>query len=213
MFTGLVEAIGRVSNVIEHAGGRSLAVETALAPELAHGDSIAMNGVCLTVVSKTPSTVSVDVSPETLRVTTLGEWTAGRRVNLERPLCANQRLGGHFVLGHVDAVTEVTEIRGEGDAYWMEFLLPASLRAYVIPKGSVSLDGISLTLASLGDRDFGVQVIPHTWTHTALSDLIPGAMVNIETDVLGKYVARIMSLNLPELVPAGAARDQLRRIE
>ena len=203
MFTGLVEAVGRVASVDEHAGGRRLLVETPLSAELAQGDSIAVNGVCLTVVGRTPSAFSVDVSPETLRVTTLGEWQAGRRINLERPVRADQRLGGHFVLGHVDAVTEVTAIRPEGDSYWMEFTLPFALKPYFIPKGSVTLDGISLTVASLGERDFGVQIIPHTWSHTTLSDLIPGALVNIEADVLGKYVARMMSLqSLPEPVPA-----------
>jgi riboflavin synthase len=202
MFTGLIEAVGRVASVDDHAGGRRLLVDSLLAAELAQGDSIAVNGVCLTVVGRTPAAFSVDVSPETLRVTTLGEWTAGRRVNLERPIRADQRLGGHFVLGHVDAVTELSVIRAEGDSYWMEFTLPFALRAYVIPKGSVTLDGISLTLASLTDRDFGVQIIPHTWTHTTLSDLIPGATVNIEADVLGKYVSRMMSLqDLPEPIP------------
>ena len=214
MFTGLIEAVGRIASVTDHAGGRRLSVDTLLAPDLSQGDSIAVNGVCLTVVSKRPSDFSVDVSPETLRVTTIGEWTLGRRVNLERPLRADQRLGGHFVLGHVDAVTEVSAIRPDGDSYWMEFVLPFALRGYFIPKGSVTLDGISLTLASLGDRDFGVQIIPHTWSHTTLSDLVPGAVVNIEADVLGKYVARMMSLEGPaESVPAGVARHQLRRIE
>lgn len=209
MFTGLIEAVGRVASVDEREGGRHLVVETLLASDLTLGDSIAVNGTCLTVVSQNGSGFSADVSPETLRVTTLGEWKKGRRVNLERPLRADQRLGGHFVLGHVDAVTEVSSIRAEGDSYWMEFTLPFALRAYVIPKGSVTIDGISLTLASLSERDFGVQIVPHTWTHTALSDLTPGAAVNIEADVLGKYVARRMSLqNLPEPVPAGVAREQ-----
>jgi riboflavin synthase len=202
MFTGLIEAVGRVASVDDHAGGRRLLVDSLLAAELAQGDSIAVNGVCLTVVGRTPAAFSVVVSPETLRVSSLVEWTPGRRVYLARPILADQRLGGLFVLGHVDAVTELSVIRAEGDSYWMEFMLPFALRAYVIPKGSVTLDGISLTLASLTDRDFGVQIIPHTWTHTTLSDLIPGATVNIEADVLGKYVSRMMSLqDLPEPIP------------
>jgi riboflavin synthase len=198
MFTGLIEAVGQVAGVDEQAGGRRLTVETQLGAELTLGESIAVNGACLTVVSQTGSSFSVDVSPETLRVTTIGDWITGRRVNLERAIRADQRLGGHFVLGHVDAVTTVSSVRADGDSYWMEFTLPFALRALVIPKGSVTLDGISLTLASLGDRDFGVQIVPHTWAHTTLSDLGPGAAVNIEADVLGKYVARM---------------DQLRRIE
>jgi riboflavin synthase len=203
MFTGLVEAVGRVANVDEHAGGRRLLVETPVGAELALGDSIAVNGTCLTVVDQSSTGFSADVSPETLRVTTLGEWKTGRRVNLERPLRADQRLGGHFVLGHVDAVTELSAVRDDGGSYWMEFMLPFALQAYVIPKGSVTIDGISLTLAALSARDFAVQIVPHTWAHTALADLKAGDMVNIEGDVLGKYVARMMSLqNLPEPVPA-----------
>lgn len=198
MFTGLIEAVGQVASLDEHAGGRRLVVDTLLAPELTPGESIAVNGACLTVVSQNGSGFSVDVSPETLRVTSVGDWITGRRVNLERAIRADQRLGGHFVLGHVDAVTEVLSVRADGDSYWMEFKLPFALRALVIPKGSVTLDGISLTVASLSDRGFGVQIVPHTWAHTALSDLGPGAAVNIEADVLGKYVARM---------------DQLRRIE
>lgn len=214
MFTGLIEAVGRVGRVDEKAGGRRLLVETPLGQELALGDSIGVNGVCLTVVERSPSAFSADVSPETLRVTSLGEWKPGRRVNLERPLRADQRFGGHFVLGHVDAVTALASVRQDGDSYWLEFVLPRALQSLVIPKGSVTLDGISLTIASLSDQDFGVQIVPHTWTHTALSDLAPGAAVNIEADVLGKYVARMMALQeFPEPVPAGGTRDQLRRIE
>ncbi|MEO6223481.1 MAG: riboflavin synthase [Vicinamibacterales bacterium] len=203
MFTGLIEAVGRVASVRAHPDGHRLSIETLLSADLTKGDSIAVNGACLTVVDQTGAGFSADVSPETLRVTTLGEWVVGRRVNLERPLRAEQRLGGHFVLGHVDAVTDVTGIRADGTSYWMEFGLPFALRSCVIPKGSVTLDGISLTIASLGDRDFAVQIVPHTWTHTALSDLTSGASVNIEADVLGKYVARMLSLqNLPEPGPA-----------
>lgn len=203
MFTGLVESVGRVASVEAHPAGRRLVVETALAAELGLGDSIAVNGCCLTVVERNHASFSVDVSPETLRVTTLGEWKTGRRVNLERPLRADQRLGGHFVLGHVDAVAEVLSIQQQGDSYWMEFALPFALQPCMILKGSVTLDGISLTVASLGKNDFGVQVIPHTWTHTALADLNVGAAVNLEADVLGKYVVRMMSLeHSPELMPA-----------
>jgi riboflavin synthase len=115
-------------------------------------------------------------------------------VNLERPLRADARLGGHFVLGHVDAVATVRSMREDGDCYWIECDLPGALQPLLILKGSVSVDGISLTVASLGARAFGVQIIPHTWSHTALADVRPGADVNIEADVLGKYVARLLSL-------------------
>lgn len=202
MFTGLIEAVGQVSRVAEHSGGRRLDIETPLGAGLAVGDSIAVNGVCLTAVTCSASGFGADVSPETLRVTTLGAWTAGRRVNLERPLRADQRLGGHFVLGHVDAVTELSSVRQDGESFWLEFALPSALRACVIPKGSVTIDGISLTLAALGDRDFAVQIVPHTWRHTTLSAVAPGSAVNVEGDVLGKYVARLMELQSPDHRPA-----------
>ncbi len=197
MFTGLIEAVGRVATIDGVDDGHRIAIDTPLAAELALGDSIAVNGVCLTVVARSASSFATDVSPATLRVTTLGAWVPGRRVNLERPLRADDRLGGHFVLGHVDAVTEVTALRSDAGSYWVEFRLPDELQAWVIPRGSISVDGISLTVAALEARMFAVQIIPHTWAHTALSDGAPGMSVNVETDVLGKYVARIMSLQQP----------------
>lgn len=204
MFTGLIEAVGQVVGVDEVAGGHRLRIETPLGAELATGDSIAVNGVCLTAVAPSATTFAADVSPETRRVTTLERWTPGRRVNLERPLRADARLGGHFVLGHVDAVTSLISVRADADCYWLEFALPDAMQALLISKGSVSVDGISLTVASLGPRSFGVQIVPHTWTHTALSDLTPGAGVNLEADVLGKYVARLMSLQAgPDVATPG----------
>lgn len=194
MFTGLIEAVGHVADIEETAGGCRLRIATPLAAELAPGDSIAVNGVCLTVVSPSATMFAAGVSPETRRVTTLGQWAAGRRVNLERPLRADARLGGHFVLGHVDAVTSLISARADADCYWLEFALPELMRSLLISKGSVSLDGISLTVASLWPRTFGVQIVPHTWTHTALSDLTPGAGVNLEADVLGKHIARLIAL-------------------
>ena len=194
MFTGLIEAVGRVSVVDELPGARRIVIDTPLAAELGLGDSIAVNGVCLTVVRQSANGFAADVSPETLRVTTLGEWRVGRRVNLERPMRADDRLGGHFVLGHVDAVTELIAVRADGDCYWLEFRVPHAIEACLIPKGSISVDGISLTIAALTPASFAVQIVPHTWAQTALSDVTPGASVNVEGDVLGKYVARMMSL-------------------
>lgn len=198
MFTGLIEAVGRVSTVDELPGARRLAIDTPLAAELSLGDSISVNGVCLTVVSRSEAAFAADVSPETLRVTTLGEWQVGRRVNLERPMRAGDRLGGHFVLGHVDAVTELTAVRAEGDCYWLEFRVPHAIEACLIPKGSISVDGISLTIAALTERMFAVQIVPHTWAETSLPDVTVGSSVNVEGDVLGKYVARMMSLQFVE---------------
>ncbi len=194
MFTGLIEAIGRVSAVDEQLGACRIAIDTPLAAELGLGDSISVNGVCLTVVTQSEAGFAADVSPETLRVTTLGEWRVGRRVNLERPMRADDRLGGHFVLGHVDAVAELTTVRAEGDCYWLEFRVPHPIEACLILKGSISIDGISLTIAALTEKLCAVQIVPHTWAQTALPDLATGASVNVEGDVLGKYVARMMSL-------------------
>ncbi len=194
MFTGLIESVGRVSAVDELPGARRIAIDAPLAAELTLGDSISVNGVCLTVVRLSEAGFAADVSPETLRVTTLGEWRVGRRVNLERPMRADDRLGGHFVLGHVDAVTELTTVRAEGDCYWLEFRVPHAIEACLIPKGSISIDGISLTIAALTESVFAVQIVPHTWAQTALPDVAAGASVNVEGDVLGKYVGRMMSL-------------------
>lgn len=192
MFTGLIEAVGRVTQMDGAHGSRRLRVESGLAAGLRAGDSIATNGVCLTVTTADGLGFSADLSPETLRVTSLGALTVGRTVNLERPLRADGRLGGHFVLGHVDAVGRVVSIRQDHDAHWLEIDFPEALAPLLISKGSVAVDGISLTIASLASRRFGVQIVPFTWQHTALPQLRPGDEVNLEADVLGKYVVRLL---------------------
>ena len=190
MFTGLVEAVGEVADVAPNASGSRLRLSTALAPELANGDSLAVNGVCLTVVAAERDSVHMDVGPETARITTLGAVRQGTLVNLERPLRADSRLGGHFVQGHVDAVGTIEELRQEGDCYWLGVVFPQPLAPYIVRKGSIAVNGISLTVAELGDRRFDVQVIPYTWTHTTLRVMKAGDPVNLECDILGKYVAR-----------------------
>ncbi len=192
MFTGLIEATGTIDAVRPSGAVRVLSVATPLGRELGAGDSIAVNGVCLTVTSRHDQGFEVEVSPETLRVTTLGQFATGRTVNLERPLRADARLGGHFVLGHVDGVGRITAFTGDGDCYWLEVDAPPELARYLISKGSVAIDGISLTIARLQGASMGVQIIPFTWAHTALSQARPGDEVNLEADVLGKYVARLM---------------------
>jgi len=192
MFTGLIESTGTIESAQPSDSGRVLAIATPMAAELAPGDSVSVNGVCLTVTSNGSLGFKVDVSPETLRVTTLGTASVGRIVNLERPLRVDARLGGHFVLGHVDGVGRVRSFKSQGDAYWLEIDTPPELGRYFIPKGSVAVDGISLTIAALDASGIGIQIIPFTWKHTALSLARPGDEVNLEADMLGKYVVRLM---------------------
>ncbi len=194
MFTGLIESTGRLTTGVAGPDGGRIEIQTDLGAELAIGDSIAVNGVCLTAVEVTASGFAADVSPQTIRVTTAGDWHTGARVNLERPLRADARLGGHFVLGHVDGVARLLESRPDGESYWLECSLPASLAKYVIPKGSIAVDGISLTVAELRPDRFAVQIVPHTWAETTLSDRVVGDAVNLEADVLGKHVARLVEL-------------------
>jgi riboflavin synthase len=192
MFTGLIEAVGRVASVEAVKGGGRLRVDTPLGADLRPGDSIAVNGVCLTATTVDASGFSADVSPETARVTSMAKARPGDLVNLERPLRADARLGGHFVLGHVDAMGRVVSIQPQGDSWWLEVEFSPALAPLLIPKGSIAVDGISLTIASLAGTRFGVQVVPFTWQHTALPQRAAGDEVNLEADVLGKYVVRLL---------------------
>ena len=191
MFTGLIEATGRVRHAPIDSDGR-LGIETPLGADLAAGDSIAVNGVCLTVSFRDTSGFEVDVSPETKRVTTLGALVPGAPVNLERPLKVDARLGGHFVLGHVDGVGRIRSLEADGDCYWLAVDVPEPLAPYLIPKGSIAIDGISLTIASLDESRVRVQIVPYTWAHTSLSVARAQDPVNVEADVIGKYVARLL---------------------
>ena len=194
MFTGLIEAIGEVEEVKPTAAGFRLRVTTAMAPELVAGDSVAVNGVCLTAVSCDAAGIHADISPETLRVSALGLLRRGTFVNLERPLRADARLGGHFVQGHVDATGTIDDIRSDGDSYWLTIRFPALLAPYIVRKGSITVNGISLTVAGVDDRHFDVQIVPYTWEHTNLHLAKPGDLVNLESDILGKYVVRAAEL-------------------
>jgi riboflavin synthase alpha subunit len=191
MFTGIVEALGRVGAVeTGAAGGRRLriAVPDEVGWRLALGESVAVSGVCLTVVDTSPGRLAFDLAEETLRVTTLGGHAAGDAVNLERPLRLDARLGGHLVLGHVDGVGRVTAVKPEGDGARLEVEAPAGLRPLLIPKGSVTVDGVSLTVAAIEHGAFAVALIPHTLLVTTLGRRRPGDPVNLEMDVIGKYV-------------------------
>lgn len=194
MFTGLIEATAHVAEVKPTTAGLRLRLTTPLAADLLSGESLAVNGVCLTVVSADADGVHADVSPETARVSSLGVLKRGALVNLERPLRADSRLGGHFVQGHVDATGTLEEVRQDGDAYWITVKYPPLLAPYIVRKGSITVNGISLTVAGVDDRHFDVQVIPYTWEHTNLHAAKAGDLVNIECDILGKYVVRVAEL-------------------
>jgi len=173
-------------------GGFRLRVTTPLAPQLAPGDSLAVNGVCLTVVSADQDGIHADVSPETVRITSFGTLRRGSMVNLERPLRADSRIGGHFVQGHVDATGTIDELRQEGESSWLTVKFPADIAPLIVRKGSIAVNGISLTVAGVDTRRFDVQVIPFTNAHTNLRFAKLADVVNIECDILGKYVARAM---------------------
>jgi riboflavin synthase len=201
MFTGIVETIGKLVEVKPMAGGYRVRIETQLAGELRPGDSLAVNGVCLTVILSDVGEIHADVGPETARVTTFGALQRGQGVNLERPMRLDARLGGHIVLGHVDGVGIVDDVRPDADCHWLTVSFPPALAAYFIRRGSVAVDGVSLTVAGLGERQFDVQIIPFTWTNTSLHTVKLGDKVNVECDMVGKYVMRAM-----ELAGKGASR-------
>ena len=194
MFTGLIEALGAVAGLDRLAGGYRIVVGTSLAGELLEGDSLAVNGVCLTVIAREGERVAFDIGPETARVTTLGGLRPGMPVNLERAMRADTRVGGHFVQGHVDGTGTLVEVREDAEFTWMAFTFPKDAAPFLISKGAVAVDGISLTVATLGADGFDVQIIPFTWMHTNLSSLAVGDAVNLEFDMLGKYAVRAATL-------------------
>lgn len=201
MFTGLVEAIGTIEGTAEIPSGRRLSVRipsTLGQPGI--GDSIAVNGCCLTVVSSSPSSTDFEVGPETIRKTNLGLLEAGDPVNLERSLPVGGRLGGHIVQGHIDGVGRVRSRQKEGDwdIVWFEC---GDLATSMVPKGSVAVDGVSLTVCEVEGDAFRVMLIPHTLDHTTLCAREPGSKVNIETDILGKYILRFLSQMFPDGTP------------
>jgi riboflavin synthase len=190
MFTGLIETVATVARVDAVPSGYRLRLDTPLAAELQLGESVTVDGVCLTVTARDTSGWHADIGPETARVTTLGGFSPGRRVNLERSMRADSRFGGHLVQGHVDATGTVVAVRPDGESHWIDVAFPEALSPMFVPKGSVALNGVSLTVATLEDTRFSAMIIPFTWDHTNLSDLTAGALVNLECDMVGKYVAR-----------------------
>ena len=194
MFTGLVEDVGELVERKATSGGFRLRIGTPLASELKPGDSLAVNGVCLTVILAERGEVHADVGPETVRVTTLGSIAPGSGVNLERPLRADQRFGGHFVQGHVDAIGHIEELRQEAEFHWLTVSFPPALAPFIVHKGSIAIDGISLTVAGLGTDRFDIMVVPFTMQHTNIGRAGIRDRVNIECDMVGKYVVRAAEL-------------------
>jgi riboflavin synthase len=194
MFTGLIEATGRLASREATLSGARLRIESPLAAEIRAGDSVAVNGVCLTAIVTDPDAMHADLGPETLRVTTLGGLAIGASVNLERPLRADGRVGGHFVQGHVDGVGQIQDRRADADFEWFTIGFPAGLARFLVSKGSIAVDGISLTVARLGTDRFDVQIVPYTLDHTNLASARIGDPVNLECDMVGKYVVRAAEL-------------------
>ena len=193
MFTGIIEHVGTIESLdLRRDGGRIAIQAPSVAPSLAVSNSIAINGCCLTVVSRDKERFSADLSGETLSKTSFRELKPGARVNLEQPLIAGKELGGHFVLGHIDNVGRVTHLTAEGENWWLGVQVPEDFARYVVPKGSITIDGISLTVARWSNRIAEVAVIPYTYEHTNLRDRKPDDAVNLEGDVLGKYVERYL---------------------
>ena len=193
MFTGIVEEIGTVRHVAETPSGRRIEVACGRVMErLSVDDSVNVAGVCLTVVERDDRAFTSDVVPETLSRTTLGTLTRGSRVNLERAATPNTSLGGHFVQGHVDATTKLMTRESAGDGARLRFALPKSFARYIVEKGFITLDGVSLTIARLGKTFFEIALIPHTAERTTLGTLRPGEGTNVEVDVIAKYVERIV---------------------
>ncbi len=193
MFTGIITDVGRVAEIAEQTVGYRLTINTAYdTSAIAQGASIACGGACLTVVDKGEGWFAADVSGETLACTTMGGWHKDTPVNLERALTAADELGGHLVLGHVDGVGHLDAVHPEGDNHRVEIEAPEELARFIASKGSIAVDGVSLTVNQVEGRNFGVNIIPHTWDQTTFAFFQAGQTVNLEIDVVARYVARLM---------------------
>ena len=193
MFTGIITDVGRVLRVAETAAGRRLEIETAHdMDDIVLGASVACNGTCFTVDEKGPNWLAADASFETLACTTVGRWQAGTPINLERSLRIGDELGGHMVLGHVDGVGRLEESRAEGENMRLTFAAPPEIARFIARKGSITVDGVSLTVNEAEETRFSVNIIPHTLRHTTLGNLADGDPVNLEVDVMARYASRLM---------------------
>lgn len=193
MFTGIITDIGCVQSVDNTSGDIRLGVQTALdLSSVDLGASIACSGCCLTVVEKKDDVFFVDVSAESVSKTTIGTWTEGARINLERALKVGDELGGHIVSGHVDGLARLISVQSDGDSWRLKFEVPQELAKFIAPKGSVALDGISLTVNEVDNAQFGVNIISHTWENTTLRERKEGDAVHLEIDMLARYMARML---------------------
>ncbi len=194
MFTGIIEEIGELKSINRSSNSAVLTIGAKTVLEDIHlGDSIAVNGLCLTVVRFDKNSFSADVMPESLKRSSLGSLKTGSKVNLERAMAANGRFGGHIVAGHIDGTGIISSIRKDSNAVWYTIKTEQSILKYIVEKGSVAIDGISLTVAEVGGDSFSVSVIPHTAENTILPTKRTGDMVNLENDCIGKYVEKLMS--------------------
>ncbi|MDD2484178.1 MAG: riboflavin synthase [Eubacteriales bacterium] len=194
MFTGIIEEIGMIAQIQKKADSARLSIKGAtIFEDMKLGDSIAVNGVCLTVTNFGGNLFSADVMNETLKRSNLGDLNAGRKVNLERAMRADGRFGGHIVSGHIDGIGHIIEKKNDGNAIWITIGAEESLLKYIVEKGSIAIDGISLTVATITTRSFSVSVIPHTGSMTTLTDKNVGESVNLENDIVGKYIERFLS--------------------
>ena len=210
MFTGIIEHLGTVESLKANADGGCLTIHApSLANDLAVSNSVAVNGCCLTVVELDKERFSFDLSGETLRKTSIGEWKTGTRVNLEQPLTAGKEFGGHFVLGHVDTVGHVARLEPEGENWWYGVEVPESFARSIVPQGSISIDGISLTVARWNGRVAEIAIIPYTYDHTNVRDKKLGDAVNLEGDILGKYVERYLEARANVKPASGLSVEEL----
>jgi riboflavin synthase len=210
MFTGIIEHLGTVDSLtLQPAGGRLTIHAPTVGTQLAIANSIAVDGCCLTVVALEGERFSADLSTETMRKTSIGEWKAGTRVNLEHPMTTGKEFGGHFVLGHVDTTGRVARLDPEGENWWYGVEVPEEFAKYIVPQGSIAIDGISLTVARWNGRVAEIAIIPFTYEHTNIRGKKIGDAVNLEGDVLGKYVERYLEARSGTKVASSLSIEQL----
>jgi len=210
VFSGIVEVLGDVRSMASGDSGARIAIEAgALVEGVKLGDSIAINGACMTVVAFGNSIFEADISPESLRMTNLGDLKAGEKVNLEKALVLGDRLGGHMVTGHIDGMGKIRERKADGDSIWLTVEAPPDVMRYLVFKGSIAVDGISLTVATCDEDLFSIAIIPHTSEHTTLTAKRDGAVVNLEADLIGKYVEKLL-LPHAQARAGGVSMDKLK---